>query len=110
MSNFTSADGAFIPKTTAQQYCKTFRQNSPTGAVKSHFFGRDKIDQILAQNNVIGIRIFYGTSRADDDTLKPELIISGVDNQGHNILNTNMILEFSRACPPFCEPTGSETL
>lgn len=110
MSSFNPNDGAFISKTTAQDYTANYRNNSGSNAIDSHFFGLNKLKEVIGQEDVIGIRIYYGLKEDENENLVQELIIVGVDENGDDILNTNKILDHSRPCPPYCPDENSETL
>lgn len=110
MSNFNPNDGAFISKATAQQYTANYRNNPAQNSINSHFFGRNKIDDVLNQTGLIGLRVYYGLKEDENQNLVQELIIVGVDSNGKDILDTGKILDFSRPCPPYCPDGNSETL
>jgi hypothetical protein len=82
--------------------------------VMAHFIGRDIIDKILAQPGCIGIRTFNGLNEIG---IK-QVILVGVDKNGNNILevdiinhngqvfkNQGVIVSSGRICPPYCGGT-----
>jgi len=106
---YNGSDGGRIDLATARQWAQNFRNANPSaGEIKSHYFGRATLDQILAQKNCTGIRVYY----ANDDKGKKELLVLGVDNAGNNMLPTSgglapgdmSIMDNSFPCPPICPP------
>lgn len=109
---YDGADGGRIDLNTAKQWAKNFRDSqSKPDEVRSHYFGRDVIDQILQQLGCSGIRIYY----VRNDKNEKELLILGVDSSGSNMLpplsvagpGDNSIADMSFPCPPVC-PQGSD--
>ncbi len=85
----------------ATRLIKNHRTMRKSPNVIGGFFGRDAIDKILAQPNVIGIRYYYAETNDSASTL----IIVGVDNKGQDI-QTGFIADIAIPCPPFCDPTS----
>ncbi len=109
--NYDGTDGGRIDLTTARQWAKNFRDAHPNPAeVRSHYYGRDTLDSILAQKGCTGIRVYY----AINGNKEKELLVVGVDNQGNNMLPASdvvlpgdiSIMDNSYPCPPFCPPGG----
>ncbi len=108
---YNGSDGGRIDLTTARQWVKNFRDANPAaGEVRSHYFGSDILNQILAQPGCTGIRVYY----AIDNNKEKQLLIIGVDNNGANMLPASSglvpgdisIMDNSFPCPPFCPPGG----
>ena len=79
--------------------------------VLAHFMGRNILESILAQPEVIGIRMFYGVNELG---LRQPVMV-GVDEKGNNVLNYTTIGDNGqitrnkgivaggvRSCPPYC--------
>ncbi len=79
--------------------------------VLAHFMGRNVIEGILAQPNVVGIRTFYGINELG---LRQPVLV-GVDANGNNVLNFTTVGDNGqitknkgivaggvRCCPPYC--------
>lgn len=106
---YNGSDGDRIDLVTARKWAQNYRNADPTG-IRSHYFGRDVLDQILMQPGCTGIRVYY----ALDDNNERKLLIAGVDNKGNSLLPAYpvitpgdfSILEFSLPCPPFCPPAN----
>lgn len=109
MSTFNTSDGGYISKATAKEYTENYRDENPE-ATNSHFFGKTKLEEVLDQQDVIGLRIYYGLKDDGNNGYIQELIIVGVNDDDKDVLDTNKILDYSRPCPPHCPPSGSETL
>ena len=113
MNIFSPNDGRFIQKSEAKELCQKFRNANPNHVV-SQYFGRNKLEEILSQDNLIGIRIYYAQEdHPGQNEPEPHLVIVGVDNNDYDMLdsdNGDQILQFSVPCPPSCPPPESETL
>lgn len=93
---FTGQEDHQIPLATAAEWTKNYRTANPS-QTKGHFFGKEYIQSILAQENCVGIRIYY----ALDENGAKQLILVGVD-ANENDLYQGIIAERSFKCPPFC--------
>lgn len=99
---FSGYENHDIPLDLASQWTKNFRtQNPDPNTIKAHFFGKDAIDKILAQDQCAGIRIYY----AIDETGKKHLIVAGTREDGTDIYN-GLLAERSFMCPPYCGGGG----
>jgi hypothetical protein len=87
--------GVFSLK-TASIWTKNYRLANPTG-VRAHFFGKVIIEQILAQEGCVGIRMFYAL---DNDDVQ-QMIIVGTDVNENDLIN-GIIGEMSVPCPNNC--------
>ena len=65
------------------------------------FMGRNIFEQILAQEEAVGIRIYNG--RRDDAS--PTFVIIGVDAEGNDLIG-GVIGQKPIACPPICANGG----
>ena len=66
-------------------------------AIKAEFFGKEVIQNIIIQENCVGIRVYYG--QKDNGT--PAVVLVGADANG-NDLTQGIIAEKGLPCPPFC--------
>lgn len=94
---FTGKENHSISLDDAAHLTKNYRDNNPPGITLGHYFGRDAIDAILAQDECVGIRIYYGLT--DEGT--KQLVITGVDAD-KNDLYDGVLAERSILCPPDC--------
>jgi len=97
---FDGSEAEEFPLATAAEWTKNYRDAHPDG-LKAHFFGKDILNDILAQPNCVGIRVYYALDR---DGVQ-QMIMVGAD-ANENDLYDGIIAEVSRPCPPYC-PTGS---
>ncbi len=94
--NISPNTGGQIPLAQAIQWTTNFRTANP-GKVKAHFFGSIIINDILAQPNCIGIRMY----NALDDTNNPQIILVGVDANGDD-MTSGIVADLSEPCPIAC--------
>jgi len=64
---------------------------------KGGFFGKQALEQILVQQDCVGIRFLFG---ANTDAT-PVMVLVGVDQYGADMFFGH-VMEFSALCPPFC--------
>lgn len=93
---FDGTEGQQIDLTTAAKYTADYRAANP-GATKGHFFGKEIIEQILAQEDCQGIRIYYGVNDKEECQ---ELVICGADDNEDDILG--IVADVSVPCPDRC--------
>ena len=99
---FNGSEAEKFPLEEAAKWTKRFRNTVPEGSTIAHFFGRDILLEILAQEGCMGIRVYY----ALDEENKRQLIAVGADANENDMFN-GIIAEKTRACPPFCDGNGS---
>jgi hypothetical protein len=103
--------GKPISKATADKWLKNHEEKHPDkGSIRAHFFGSDIINQLLAQDGCVGMRIYYATN---DEGVK-QLLLVGAREDGSNIWPDGngtqdqesaaggLIVDASTTCPPFC--------
>ncbi|MFQ5631911.1 MAG: hypothetical protein ACE5I1_24330 [bacterium] len=93
---FTGNENHSISLQDAAKLAKNFRTAFPN-TTKAHFFGRDAIEQILAQPGCVGIRANYGLN----DQNEPQLVLVGTDANEHD-MHQGVLLDASKPCPPYC--------
>ncbi len=102
---FNGTEGDEITLDQAAAYTAAFRNSNPD-EVLAHYFGRDLLLEILAQEDCQGIRIYNG--RNSDGDLSP--IIVGADTDENDIIGSNTQKDSSNAaigqgsipCPSRC--------
>lgn len=92
---FDGNEGGQITLAEGAALTKAYRDKNPN-AIKARFFGREKIEQILAQTDCKGLRLYFGCGT--DGT--PELVMVGADSDENDMLN--VIIDVSKPCPPRC--------
>ena len=100
--NFTGNEGQFVTLEEASHWTATFRESPNFDGVHAHFYGINKIKDLLKQTGCVGLRIY----RAIDDTNAPVLVLVGTDGEGNDLTN-GLILEKGTACPPMCGGGGN---
>jgi hypothetical protein len=103
--SFTGNEDHSIDLTTASGWTANYRSANSSGAIRAHFFGQKAIQQILDQENCVGIRIYY----ALDDNGAKQLIVVGTD-ASENDLYDGYLAEKSIVCPPYCGSDSSNPL
>lgn len=93
--SFSPDEGCYISLNDAEDLTKEYRQNNPN-STNGHFYGKNKMLEILNQSGVVGFRAYYGL---DQGTKK--LVFVGVDSRGDD-LTSGVILDCGVACPPAC--------
>lgn len=105
---FTGKEGKSISWETAKQWSANFQKRelsiSPdTTVIKAHYFGAEKVQQLLNVNDSVGVRVYLGL----DDEGNSKLYMTAVSSDMKDILPDNgdggpIILDDTRTCPPYC--------
>jgi len=98
--------GQFIPLETAREYVDNYKNLPGSGPIRAHGFGKNKVLEVLNQPGATGLRIYYAYEKLGDGTFKQQVVVVGVNAQNEDLLDTNKILDFSSACPPYCPSVG----
>ena len=96
--SFTGNEGAYVNLTDASAWTATYRNINP-GATKAHFFGRNKLMEILGQPGCVGIRAYY----AIDAQQKKQLVLVGADANEKDMAGAGLILDQALPCPSNCD-------
>lgn len=94
---FTGNEGEVVSLRDAGSWTANYRNQMEEGEPKGHFVGKNKIEQILNQEGVVGIRFYH----AIDDEGKRNLVLVGVDSSENDIVN-GVIVDRTVVCPPKC--------
>jgi len=109
MPTLNGNEGSYITqanaKTLGDNYVNS-RRYEDSGECKAHYFGKDKLNAVLSQSGCVGLRIYYGTKIESPTVEKPELIIVGVDSDGNDLLDEDLIVDVSLPCPTLCPESG----
>lgn len=103
MAMFTGNEGEEITLSEASSMTANYRTANP-GAIRAYFYGSSILNDILAQEDCVGLRIYYGI---DGDGVK-QLVIVGVDENGDD-QTSGIIADRGRPCPTSCD-TGDSSL
>ncbi|TAE89020.1 MAG: hypothetical protein EAY81_02545 [Bacteroidetes bacterium] len=98
---FNGNEGAPIDLALAAQWTANYRTNNPSG-IRAHFFGRDILEKILAQEGCMGIRMYY----ALNDEGEQQLVLVGAD-AGEKDQTNGTVADFSSVCPNNCDPNSA---
>lgn len=101
MTMFTGAEGEQISLAIASDWTANYRAANP-GAVRAHFYGNSILQDILDQENCVGIRFYY----AIDDENAPQLVLVGVDTDG-NDMTDGIVADRGLPCPSNCDSGDS---
>jgi hypothetical protein len=94
--SFTGNENHTISLLDAADLTANYRSSHP-GAVKGFFYGKTAISDIIAQDDCVGIRIYFG----EDSLGNPQLVICGVLANEDDI-DDGLLAELGRPCPPQC--------
>jgi hypothetical protein len=108
---FSAKQSGALSTDVARQWVSNYVNQNPFGT-RAHFFGHEIINQILAEKNCVGIRIYY----ALNDAGVPQLLLVGATGTGENILpeqglNAKVaddptapatVADMSFPCPTYC--------
>lgn len=94
---FTGEENHDISLNDAAALTGRYRSLMGENDIKGGFFGRDAIEEVLAQTGCVGIRYYYGLSTNG----KQVLVLVGANADGDD-LTEGVVLEFSVPCPAYC--------
>ncbi len=95
--SFNGTEGSFVTLREASDWTANYRATISSGEIIAHFFGAEKIKDLLDQTNCVGIRIYYGI----DENGKKNLILVGA-KANEDDMTSGLILDRSISCPAFC--------
>jgi hypothetical protein len=96
---FNGSEGEFITLNEGADLTGEFRSSNPTQPL-AYFFGREKLEELLAQDNCMGIRIYFGEK---NNTLQL-VLVSANDNQDDLL---DKILDRGGPFPPRTSSTNA---
>jgi hypothetical protein len=99
--SFNGSEGEKISLSVASAMTKNYRDNAGANPTLAHYIGRDLIEEILAQEGCVGIRIYY----ALNSNGSKELVLVGVDGDENDIVN-GVIADKTVKCPQNCSTTN----
>jgi len=95
--SYTGNEDNSIDLEEASELTQNFRDNSASGTTIGHYFGKTRINAITAQDDCVGIRIYYGQTT----TGQKQLVIVGVDSNGDDLYE-GLLADKSQPCPSAC--------
>ena len=100
--NFTGNENHEISLNEAAEMTQRFRDNLPViDNTIAEYFGKSALEDLLSQQDCIGIRVYYGI----DSDMKKRLVIVGVNDEGNDLYNGNL-MEVGGICPPNCSASN----
>ncbi len=103
MAILTGNEGEAISLALGSAMTAAYRLANP-GAIKAYFYGSTILNDILAQADCVGIRIYYAL---DEDGVK-QLVLVGVDENGDD-QTSGIVADRGDPCPTLCD-SGNSTL
>lgn len=94
--SFNGNESSAISLQEAIDMTTAYRAANP-GATKAHFFGKEKLMELLNQDECVGIRAYYGM----DEEGNKQLVFVGADSTEEDLF-TGVILDKSVPCPNHC--------
>lgn len=94
---FTGNEDHSISLIDAKKLTKNFRDKAGADPILGGFFGKKALEEILDQQDCVGIRYYYGESKDGD----PVLVLVGVTANGGDMPLGNLA-EIAKPCPPYC--------
>lgn len=94
---FNGDEGAVVTLAEASGWTANYRRTIPAGEIISQFVGRNKLMEILNQDDCMGVRIYYGIG----DDGKKNLILVGAEADENDMVDGIILDKFS-PCPPLC--------
>lgn len=100
--SFNGNEGEFITLREGSEMTKRYRNTIQPGDVIGVFMGKDKIKEILAQNECVGIRFYFAKDENNENTL----VVVGADSNQNDLVN-GLIADKLRKCPIICSDLNS---
>lgn len=94
--SFTGNENHAITLQEAAQLTSNYRTNNPN-AILGLYYSKDALQEILSQQDCVGIRTYYAETSIGEKTL----VIVGV-NASQNDLVNGKIADFGIPCPTEC--------
>lgn len=90
-------NGSVIDLSRAIELTHSYQEMNPLKA-NSYFVGFDRLDELLQQNQCVGMRIYPGL---DNTTNQINMVLVGVDKSGED-MTSGLLLDELVTCPPMC--------
>lgn len=95
MAGFTGKEGGLITLLEGQELTKAWRLDG-TFSTKGLFFGKDILEELLAQSGAVGIRFYFGKDLLGNI----QLVGVAADSSQNDILDK--IADMTVPCPNVC--------
>ncbi len=97
MTTLNGTEGENIPLEEAIQMTRAFRLANPD-AIKAFYLGKDIMNELLRQNNCVGMRIY----NALDVDNQPQVVIVGVTADNEDLYE-GIRADKTKPCPSLCD-------
>ncbi len=88
-----------IPRKEAASLIQAFQAKAEAGTHRASAFNRSAFEQLLAQPNAAGIRIYHAQHKDGS----PTMVMVAVDAKGEDLAGPNNVFtQYGTECPPFC--------
>ena len=94
---FDGKEDHMITLEEGREYTARYRATIEPGEKLGGFFGREAIENIMAQEEAVGIRYYYGMDESGNEVM----VLVGTDEDGQDMTD-GVIAEKSLPCPPWC--------
>lgn len=95
---FNGNEGSVITLAQAEDFTQNYANTVSGSAVKGIMFGKNHIEDILAQEDCVGIRSYFAIVAAGGELTQ---VWVGVDANEDDLEN-GIVLETAIPCPPIC--------
>lgn len=92
---FDGNEGSFITLEEGGNMTGKYRDENPN-AILGHFFGSNKLKELMNQDGAVGLRMYYGLNKNGEK----QLVVVAADADQNDI--TNKVLDLSFPCPNWC--------
>ena len=94
---FNGDEGTVVSLDDASRWTANYRRTIDSGEITAQFVGKNKLLEILEQDDCVGVRIYYGIG----DDGKKNLVLVGA-KADENDMEEGIIVEKLSPCPPLC--------
>ena len=105
---YNGSEGGTISRAAARAMMSNYRNSLAYAAndqIEGILFGKNHVEDLLAQPGCKGIRIYYGKD-GTANTDAPHLILVGFDVNGNDL--SNLIVDMGVPCPSHCSSTATK--
>jgi hypothetical protein len=95
--SFDGNEGKVVSLEEAAIWTANYRNSIQPSETIAHFIGKNKLLELLEQENCVGVRIYYGI----DENGEQNLVFVGADENENDLVN-GVIVEYAPKCPPKC--------
>lgn len=93
--SFNGTEGNAISLSEAKALTDKFKKDYP-GQTKAVFIGRENIEDLLASEGSMGIRVYFGRTSNNKNTI---IMVSAVSNEDDDL---SLIIDNGCSCPSAC--------